>query len=132
MLNWVRTWIELFKIDVEWGKDMEIDFEIRYFCARSAPEYFGILKKYWIRLLGEMLDVEWTKDMNRKFAKKLGHEIENGNSTSNIPLLPYLSTLCHIIILAKCVTACGVKGGTQHCARPACPWPRPLLNCSPA
>ena len=40
-----------------------------------------------------MLDVEWTKDMNRKFAKKLGHGIENGNSTSNIPLLPYLSTL---------------------------------------
>ena len=36
MLNWVRTWIELFKIDVEWGKDMKIDFEIRYFCARSA------------------------------------------------------------------------------------------------
>ena len=39
MLNWVRTWIELFKIN-EWGKDMQIDSEIRFFCARSAPDYF--------------------------------------------------------------------------------------------
>ena len=45
MLNWVRTWIELFKIDVEWGKDMKMDFEIRYFCARSAPEIFGFFSK---------------------------------------------------------------------------------------
>ena len=44
MLNWVRTWIELFKIDVEWGKDMEINFEIRYFCARSALDFFVFLK----------------------------------------------------------------------------------------
>ena len=38
MLNWVRTWIELFKIDVEWGKDIKMDFEIRNFCtfAREA------------------------------------------------------------------------------------------------
>ena len=95
MLNWVRTWIELFKIDVEWGKDMKMSFEIRYFCARSAPENFGIFSK--ILDPATWRDVEWTKDMNRKFAKKLGHEMENGNSTSNIPLLPYLSTLRFII-----------------------------------
>ena len=74
MLNWVRTWIELFKIDVEWGKDMKMDFEIRNFCtfAREARRKMLVFfQKYWIRLLGEMLDVEWTKDMNRKFAKKL-------------------------------------------------------------
>lgn len=59
MLNWVRTWIELCKIDVEWGKDMKKDFEIPgteflYFCARSAPEMFGIFQKYWIRLLEDV------------------------------------------------------------------------------
>ena len=57
MLNWVRTWIELFKIDVEWGKGMKMDFEMRnYFCARSAPDFLSIFQKYWIRPLGEMLD----------------------------------------------------------------------------
>ena len=43
-------------------------------------------------LFSKILDPT-TKDMNRKFAKKLGHGIENGNSTSSIPLLPYLPTL---------------------------------------
>ena len=98
MMNWVRTWIQLYEIDVEWAKDMKrlesvlqcIFVPLR---AKRAGNFWLFSQKYWIRLLGEMLDVEWTKDMNRKFAKKLGHEMENENSTSNIPLLPYLSTL---------------------------------------
>ena len=53
-----------------------------------------------------MLDVEWTKYMNRKFANKLGHEMENGNSTSNIPLLRHLSTL-PIAVYLDILVFCG-------------------------
>ena len=41
MLNWVKTWIELFKIDVEWGKDMKMDFEIRVLLRAKRAGFFS-------------------------------------------------------------------------------------------